>query len=155
SRQHDARAGKPAWPGRGRRRRNNLVAVRRRERGPTMPPSRRQVLGHAGAAAATALLGRRLRAAPEARVEAAGVISRQPTRYHGWPTLARRRDGQLVLVYSGGREAHVCPFGRVELMRSRDGGATWSWPQVLLDSPIDDRDAGVVETADGALLVTT
>ena len=42
--------------------------------------------------------------------------------------------------------SHVCPFGRVEWMRSRDGGRTWSWPEVLLDSPIDDRDSGVIET---------
>jgi len=82
-------------------------------------------------------------------------ISRDPEYYHGWPTLAKRRDGELLVVYSGGREAHVCPFGRVELMRSRDGGRTWSWPEVLWDSPIDDRDAGVLETPSGALLVTT
>ncbi|MDH7569693.1 MAG: sialidase family protein, partial [Armatimonadota bacterium] len=83
------------------------------------------------------------------------VISYQPELYHGWPTLARRRDGELLLVYSGGREEHICPFGRVELMRSRDNGKTWSWPQVLLDTAIDDRDAGVLETAAGTLLVTT
>ena len=59
------------------------------------------------------------------------------------------------MAYSGGRDAHVCPFGRVELMRSRDGGRTWSWPEVLLDSPIDDRDSGVFETPSGSLLVTT
>lgn len=83
------------------------------------------------------------------------VISWQPDLYHGWPTLARRKEGELVLVYSGGREKHVCPFGRVEFMRSKDGGGHWSWPQVLNDGPIDDRDAGVLETQSGALLVTT
>jgi hypothetical protein len=36
-----------------------------------------------------------------------------------------------------------------------DGGKTWSFPRVLLDSPIDDRDAGVLETAKGSLLATT
>jgi len=83
------------------------------------------------------------------------TISMQPELYHGWPTIARRRNGELAVVWSGGREAHVCPFGRVEWMRSADDGRTWSWPQVLMDSPIDDRDAGVCETASGALLVTT
>ncbi len=96
-----------------------------------------------------------LRSAPPIRVESTQVISNQPQLYHGWPTLARRRNGELLLVYSGGREAHVCPFGRVELMRSHDAGKTWTWPQVLLDSPIDDRDSGVVETAKGTILVTT
>lgn len=75
--------------------------------------------------------------------------------YCGWPTLARTKAGRLLLVCSGGRESHVCPFGRVELIISDDGGQTWSEPQILMDSPIDDRDAGVVEAADGSLLVTT
>jgi sialidase-1 len=75
--------------------------------------------------------------------------------YAGWPTVARRRDGRLWLVWSGGREAHVCPFGQVHAMTSADDGATWTWPRVLLDGAIDDRDSGVVETARGTLLVTT
>jgi hypothetical protein len=83
------------------------------------------------------------------------VISRQPNYYHGWPTLARRANGELWLVWSGGREEHVCPFGQVCAMTSKDDGVTWTWPRVLLDSPTDDRDAGVVETARGTLLVTT
>ena len=94
-------------------------------------------------------------AEPTATVLATKVISHQPQLYHGWPTLARRRNGDLLLVYSGGREQHVCPFGRVELMVSRDEGATWGWPRVLLDSDLDDRDAGVLETPQGTLLVTT
>ncbi len=89
-----------------------------------------------------------------ADVAATTVIS--PTgRYSGWPTLTRRRNGQLWVVCSGGRRAHVCPFGRVEAMTSDDDGKTWTWPRVLHDGPIDDRDAGVVETAKGSLLVTT
>jgi sialidase-1 len=58
-------------------------------------------------------------------------------------------------VWSGGRESHVCPFGRVEMMRSNDDGRTWTWPEVLMDTVIDDRDAGVLETPKGTLLVTT
>jgi sialidase-1 len=83
------------------------------------------------------------------------TITRQPEHYHGWPTLAKRKDDELIAVCSGGRESHVCPFGRVELMRSRDGGQTWSWPEIVLDTPIDDRDAGICETAKGTLLITT
>jgi len=40
-------------------------------------------------------------------------------------------------------------------MRSKDNGVSWSWPQVLFDGPIDDRDAGLVETKAGSLLATT
>jgi hypothetical protein len=94
-------------------------------------------------------------AAPQAKELQIDTVSLQPTLYHGWPTVARRKNGELLLVCSGGREAHVCPFGRVELMTSPDGGQTWSFPRTLLDSAIDDRDAGVLETAKGTLLVTT
>jgi len=40
-------------------------------------------------------------------------------------------------------------------MRSNDRGESWTWPQVIMDSPIDDRDAGVLETSKGTILVTT
>jgi hypothetical protein len=83
------------------------------------------------------------------------VISQQPEYYHGWSTLARRANGELWVTWSGGREAHVCPFGQVHGMTSKDDGKTWTFPRVLLDSAIDDRDSGVLETAKGTLLVTT
>jgi hypothetical protein len=92
---------------------------------------------------------------PAARILDTSTILPAGQPYAGWPTLARRRDGTLWVVWSGGREAHVCPFGQVHAMTSRDEGHTWTWPRVLVDGPIDDRDAGVVETATGALLVTT
>lgn len=119
--------------------------------------TRRQMLKFTSALTAAAVVGRsrRVAAAPPFEVESVTTVSQQPHLYHGWPTLARRNDGELLLVCSGGREAHVCPFGRVELMRSRDNGRTWSWPRVLLDGPIDDRDSGVLVTAQGSILVTT
>lgn len=92
---------------------------------------------------------------PAIRVVETKTITEQPQFYHGWPTLARRANGDLVLVYSGGRDYHVCPFGRVELMASRDDGANWTRPRVLVDSVIDDRDSGILETTKGTLLVTS
>jgi len=82
------------------------------------------------------------------------VISQLPQFYHGWPTLAQRANGGLVLVYSGGREFHVCPFGRMEMLTSSDEGKTWTLPRVLADSALDDRDSGIVETSKGTLLAT-
>ena len=110
-------------------------------------PTRRTFLFAGAAAAASAV--------PAATIKPAAVISRQPEHYHGWPTVALRKNGELLVAYSGGREAHVCPFGRLELIRSGDGGRTWSWPQVIMDSPIDDRDAGALETPTGSILLTT
>ncbi|MFK8113882.1 MAG: sialidase family protein [Rubripirellula sp.] len=90
-----------------------------------------------------------------ARVHEIRVISKTPEHYCGWPTLTRRQNGQLLVVWSGNRDHHVCPFGTVEMMRSDDDGKTWTWPRTLLDGPIDDRDAGVLVTSKGSLLVTT
>lgn len=120
-----------------------------------MPLTRRTLLKTGIAAGASLLLPRSAPAAPSADIESTEVISKLPDKYHGWPTLARRANGELLLVCSGGREGHVCPFGQVHLMTSRDGGKSWTWPRVLLDSAIDDRDAGVLETPKGTLLVTT
>lgn len=88
-------------------------------------------------------------------VEKVQVISHEPEFYHGWGTIARDAKGALCVAASGGREAHVCPFGRVILMRSHDEGRTWTWPETLMDSAIDDRDAGICVTPSGSLLVTT
>jgi sialidase-1 len=118
---------------------------------------RRQMLRASIGMVAYSVLGLRRKAfgTPSATVHERKIISHRPHLFHGWPTVARRRNGDLLLVYSGGREAHVCPFGRVELMQSRDGGDTWTWPRVVMDSPIDDRDAGVLETTRGSILITT
>ncbi|MEW4528669.1 sialidase family protein [Maioricimonas sp. JC845] len=118
--------------------------------------SRRDAL-RVGALAVGATLSGTVRAASATspNVVETRVISRQPQLYHGWPTLTRQKSGRLVLVWSGRREAHVCPFGTVEMMTSDDEGANWSWPRTLLDSALDDRDAGILETQAGTLLVTT
>ncbi|GIX02965.1 MAG: hypothetical protein KatS3mg112_1902 [Thermogutta sp.] len=134
------------------------VSVLRRGLGKSRLNRRRWLCSLAGAMAVPAVVrAARLFASETPRFEVLEVktISRLPHRYHGWPTVTRRKNGQLVLVYSGGREAHVCPFGRVEMMTSHDEGQWWTYPQVLWDSAIDDRDSGVLETARGTLLVTT
>lgn len=119
--------------------------------------SRREFLGSAAALSASAAFGFSFNqnASPAAKVHDIRIISKTPEIYHGWPTLTRRKNGQLLVVWSGGREAHVCPFGRVDMMTSNDNGESWTWPRTLLDGAIDDRDAGIVETAKGSLLVTT
>ena len=117
--------------------------------------SRRSALKSTLAWAGAAALSRSARADVQAEILETKIISRQFDLYHGWPTLTRQRNGRLLLVWSGGREAHVCPFGRIDWMTSDDGGATWTWPRTLLDGAIDDRDASVLETSQGTLLVTT
>ena len=119
--------------------------------------SRRRFLIRSAGAFGSLLVSRHARgqAAPRIEVQETKIISLDTQHYHGWPTVTRLPLGQLLLVCSGGREQHVCPFGRVDLYVSHDDGRTWSWPRTLLDSAIDDRDAGILRTANGALLVTT
>ena len=63
-------------------------------------------------------------------------------------------DGTLVVVASGMRNAHVCPFGKTVICTSSDDGATWTHPAVINDFPIDDRDAGVVSPGGDTLVVS-
>jgi len=81
------------------------------------------------------------------------VIAKQPGRYIGWPTICRRRDGELLIVFSGDRDEHVCPWGKVQLVRSTDEGKTWTDPVSICNTPLDDRDAGIIETQKGTLVV--
>ena len=117
--------------------------------------SRRRMLQTIGTLTSTMALKGIALAGYETQIHSKTIISMQSELYHGWPTLTQRSNGELLLVCSGGRESHVCPFGRVELMRSKDQGKNWSFPRTLLDGPLDDRDAGVMETSKGNLLVTT
>ena len=120
--------------------------------------NRRQMLRAAAALPVASAFGLARRAAggtPAFTIHEQRVISPDPEFYHGWPTLCRRSTGELIVTWSGGREGHICPFGRVEMMTSRDGGQTWSYPRVVLDGAIDDRDSGCLETPRGTLIVTT
>lgn len=94
--------------------------------------------------------------AAKIEIERIQYVSNQPGIAYGWPTVGRRADnGELLVSCSGGRQGHVCPFGRVDLFRSYDDGKTWSWPQTIYDGPTDDRDSGLLVTDKGTLLVTT
>ena len=44
--------------------------------------------------------------------------------------------------------------GKVRMIRSADGGKTWTKPETVIDLPIDDRDSGIIQTTTGAWLVT-
>ncbi len=86
-------------------------------------------------------------------VSPARTISPDTNHYQGWPTLTQLKNGKLIVTYSGGREDHLCPFGRIEAITSTDDGETWTWPRVLFDSDLDDRDAAILETRSGTLLM--
>ncbi|WP_286854140.1 MULTISPECIES: sialidase family protein [unclassified Proteiniphilum] len=78
----------------------------------------------------------------------------ESNRYLGWPTIAKTEEGELIIVYSGDRDSHVCPWGKTQLIRSRDNGKTWSKPETINNTPLDDRDAGIIQTQKGTLLIS-
>jgi len=85
------------------------------------------------------------------------VIKKRVTeadRYMGWPTIGKTDKGELIVAFSGDRDAHVCPWGKTQIIRSLDQGKTWSVPETITNTPLDDRDAGIIQTLKGTLLVS-
>ena len=68
---------------------------------------------------------------PFARIYATRIICQQPGRYIGWPTITKTHSGELLTVFSGDRDAHVCPWGKTQLIRSQDNGESWSHPVTI------------------------
>ena len=75
--------------------------------------------------------------------------------YFAWPTVTRLHNGRLAMVASGFRMRHIDPFGKVILSYSEDEGKTWSRPSIIMDTPLDDRDAGIVPFGDNKVIVTS
>jgi hypothetical protein len=82
------------------------------------------------------------------------VLCEEPGRYIGWPSIAKAPNGDLLAVFSGDRSEHVSPDGKVQMVRSGDGGASWSAPVTVYDTPIDDRDSGILQTGKGTMIVS-
>lgn len=85
-----------------------------------------------------------------------GVVCTRPGSeygYFGWPSAAILGDGRVVVGCSGLRRHHVDPFGKTVLCAGtpKDGFGECI---VGHDSPLDDRDAGVVALGGNSLLVT-
>ena len=75
--------------------------------------------------------------------------------YFGWPTVARLQDGMLAVVCSGYRCGHICPFGKAVLMLSADEGKTYTGAWPVIDTPLDDRDGGILAFGDAGVMVTS
>jgi hypothetical protein len=95
-----------------------------------------------------------LAADPAATIISNDTVCQEPGRYIGWPTITKTKEGELLVVFSGDRDAHICPWGITQMVRSRDNGKTWSQPVTINNTPLDDRDAGIIQTKSGALLVS-
>ena len=74
--------------------------------------------------------------------------------YNAWGSILTLEDGTMMSVWSGERYAHICPFGQVLASRSTDGGYSWTPPYAVLRTPLDDRDAGLMQSGDTVLLTS-
>lgn len=75
--------------------------------------------------------------------------------YFAWPSAKRLLDGRIAVAASGFRFAHICPFGKCVLSFSNDEGETFSPPTPIIDTVLDDRDAGLCTFGKNGLIVTS
>ncbi len=91
-------------------------------------------------------------------IEEPRVIMESSDKFHnyfGWPTATRLKNGKIAVGASGFRLGHVCPFGKAVLSFSEDEGKSYSAPKAAIDTPLDDRDAGLCPFGESGLIVTS
>jgi photosystem II stability/assembly factor-like uncharacterized protein len=69
-----------------------------------------------------------------------------------FPVMIKLKDGALVAVIRAGA-THLGRGGRLDILRSTDGGRTWSKPITAIDSPWDDRNPALGQMSDGTLVL--
>lgn len=91
------------------------------------------------------------------------VIYRDPTFYAAFPSVVQRPDGELLVAFRRApsrralgekNESHVDPNSQLVLVRSRDGGATWSGQPDLIYAHAfgGSQDPCLLQLRDGTLL---
>ena len=78
-----------------------------------------------------------------------------PGSYFGWPSIARLQSGKLAVACSGFRRGHICPFGQAVMITSSDEGRTYTSASAIIETPLDDRDAGVVPFGENGVIFTS
>ncbi len=68
-----------------------------------------------------------------------------------FPVLAEAADGSISAVLRGG-SGHLGRNGRIDFIRSRDGGRTWAPPAIIVDSEVDDRNPAYGVSSAGMLI---
>ena len=69
-----------------------------------------------------------------------------------FPAVVQLQSGELLAVVRGGA-GHIGKEGRLDLIRSRDVGASWTEPIILFDSDEDDRNPVLGQLADGTVVL--
>ncbi len=85
--------------------------------------------------------------------KAEGMEKVEAVRGQGYfPVMVKLKDGSLGAVVRGGAP-HIGVKGRLDWIRSQDGGKTWSKPTVIVDSRWDDRNPSLGQMKDGTIVV--
>ena len=74
--------------------------------------------------------------------------------YFAWPSIARLQNGKIAVVASGYRIGHICPFGKAVIAYS-DEGETYTAPAPVIDTVLDDRDAGICTFGESGVVLTS
>ena len=69
-----------------------------------------------------------------------------------FPVLINPQGEELLAVLRGGA-GHVGITGRLDAVRSLDGGKTWETPIVIVDTEVDDRNPAVGQAPDGTVVL--
>jgi len=85
--------------------------------------------------------------------QAKGVERVVAVRGEGYfPVIVKLKGGCVGAVIRGGAP-HIGVKGRLDWIRSEDGGRSWSKPTVIVDSKWDDRNPSLGQMADGTIVV--
>ena len=69
-----------------------------------------------------------------------------------FPVLINPQGEEILAVLRGGA-GHVGITGRLDAVRSLDGGKTWETPIVIVDTEVDDRNPAVGQAPDGTVIL--
>ena len=73
-------------------------------------------------------------------------------RHLAFPGAAKLPNGDLAVVFREG-EDHICPYGRICIIFSKDGGKNWSAPVSVSDTESDERDPAIQVMPDGRVIL--
>jgi sialidase-1 len=94
------------------------------------------------------------------------IVYRDARAYSCFPDVARRRNGELLVTFRRaggfslealrrGKYDHVDKGARIGLVRSADGGRSWTLDRVFaaFDPECGEQDPSIAELADGSLMI--
>ncbi|MBI2265937.1 MAG: exo-alpha-sialidase [Armatimonadetes bacterium] len=85
-------------------------------------------------------------------VEAERIVVAQGPGCGYFPVVVNPGGDELIAVIRGGA-GHIGVGGRLDLVRSEDGGKTWSTPRTAVGTSQDDRNPALGWTAGGSLIL--